>query len=381
MLESIDLFTGIGGLTRALHGIMRPVAYCDSWDVAQRSIRTNIERGLLPHAPICGDVRQLTRYWLRQHNKNAKPTAVIGGFPCTGFSAAGRRDGLANEQSSLFHELIRVVQEFRPQVVFLENVPEILNLGMSVVAEELTRRGYALRWAVFPASVVGAPQLRKRWFCLATLRPFRIERLPAYTRHKWSRPPQRMTLQVTKQRGDRCSLLGNSVVPDCVRYAFVYLASGMPQGTIDLSPSLLSLVKVEDQLILRDIDLKCLKRWPTFGFMEKRVLRKVREPPGVWKLPSVQLVFDPRAFVSKTISPPTQTAERLRKPVIRHNWGTPRHNRPAHYGNNVLTMRNIRDLATQVRFEVNTPDHLRAGQVSAEFVEYLMGYPKGYTKM
>lgn len=30
-------------------------------------------------------------------------------------------------------------------------------------------------------------------------------------------------------------------------------------------------------------------------------------------------------------------------------------------------------------FEVGTPDHLRAGRLSAAFVEYLMGYPRGYT--
>ena len=29
MIKSLDLFSGIGGLTHALHGIAEPVAYCD----------------------------------------------------------------------------------------------------------------------------------------------------------------------------------------------------------------------------------------------------------------------------------------------------------------------------------------------------------------
>lgn len=45
----------------------------------------------------------------------------------------------------------------------------------------------------------------------------------------------------------------------------------------------------------------------------------------------------------------------------------------------VLTPRTLRDLPSQVRFERQTPEELRKGQLSPEFVEYMMGYPAGWT--
>jgi len=47
---------------------------------------------------------------------------------------------------------------------------------------------------------------------------------------------------------------------------------------------------------------------------------------------------------------------------------------------NVLTQRTVRDLPCQVRFERSTPDELRGGSVNPEFVEWLMGYPRGWTR-
>ena len=47
-------------------------------------------------------------------------------FPCTDLSLAGRREGLGGEQSSMFWEFARVLDEMgsrRPQAILLENVP------------------------------------------------------------------------------------------------------------------------------------------------------------------------------------------------------------------------------------------------------------------
>lgn len=47
-------------------------------------------------------------------------------FPCTDLSLAGRRDGLDGEQSSMFWEFARVIEEMgsrQPQAIMLENVP------------------------------------------------------------------------------------------------------------------------------------------------------------------------------------------------------------------------------------------------------------------
>ena len=52
-------------------------------------------------------------------------------------------------------------------MLFLENVQGVLKHAMSVISRDLHSRGYVVAWSVVGASDVGAPHIRKRWFCLA----------------------------------------------------------------------------------------------------------------------------------------------------------------------------------------------------------------------
>ena len=55
LLRSLDLFSGIGGLTVALRGVVRPVAYCDIDSAAQAVLADRMKQRLLPRAcvPTC----------------------------------------------------------------------------------------------------------------------------------------------------------------------------------------------------------------------------------------------------------------------------------------------------------------------------------------
>lgn len=60
--------------------------------------------------------------------------------PCQGFSKLGKREGYEHEGSGLFRQIVRLLgaEELgRPALVFLENVPQILGLGMEVLAATL----------------------------------------------------------------------------------------------------------------------------------------------------------------------------------------------------------------------------------------------------
>lgn len=48
---------------------------------------------------------------------------IAGGFPCQAFSIAGYRKGFsdAKGRGTLFFEMIRIIHEKKPKVVFLEN--------------------------------------------------------------------------------------------------------------------------------------------------------------------------------------------------------------------------------------------------------------------
>jgi len=161
-MYGLDLFSGIGGITKALEGYVEPVAYCESDRYAQAVLLSRFSTGDLPYAPIWDDVRTI-----RSIHFPIKPEIIYGGFPCQDISIAGRGAGLAGKRSGLFFEIVRIVGEVRPAFIFLENVPAIRTRGADVVAAELARLGYDARWDVLSASDVGANHRRERWWLLA----------------------------------------------------------------------------------------------------------------------------------------------------------------------------------------------------------------------
>ncbi len=166
-MYGLDLFSGIGGLTKALEGYVEPVAYCENDRYAQGVLLSRMSKGDIPVAPIWDDVSTL-----QDSELLIKPTIIYGGFPCQDISVAGRGEGLAGKRSGLFFEIVRLVGEIRPQFVFLENVPAITSRGLGTVLGEMASLGYDCRWGVLSASDVGAPHRRDRWWMLAHAKGF-----------------------------------------------------------------------------------------------------------------------------------------------------------------------------------------------------------------
>lgn len=161
-MYGLDLFSGIGGLTKALEGYVMPVAYCENERYAQAVLLSRMARRELPTAPIWDDVRSLTGPMLP-----VQPDIIYGGFPCQDISVAGRGAGLGGGRSGLFFEIVRLVSEIRPQFVFLENVSAITVRGAERVVGELCRLRYDCRWGILSAADVGAVHRRERWWLLA----------------------------------------------------------------------------------------------------------------------------------------------------------------------------------------------------------------------
>lgn len=236
-MYGLDLFSGIGGLTKALEGYIRPVAYCENERYAQSVLLSRMATGDLPVAPIWDDVVSL-----RGSELAVKPEIIYGVFPCQDISIAGRGAGLAGKRSGLFFEIARLVSEIRPRFVFLENVAGITDNGGVRVVGELAALGYDTRWITISASFVGAPHKRQRWFLLAHSNGKRLEGSGEYRADSrplgeerqsnaaatqvlssvWSVPisaamgaPTRLPFWV-----DRVKSLGNSVCPQQAREAF-----------------------------------------------------------------------------------------------------------------------------------------------------------------
>lgn len=395
LLRTLDLFSGVGGITYALEGLATPVAYCDWAKESQAALDTLQRRKLLPRAPTCTDVRALDRQWLRENcgPEGTKIDMIVGGFPCVGFSSVGSLQAFDNAESALFSEILRLADELRVPLLFLENVSNILNLGMEHVTHELvTKRGYELRWTVAPASFMGAPHKRSRWFCLAVKPGFqyRWARASAFAPYPWGKmrePPRCVSPKLaTRTNPLRRGMLGNSVVPDAVRYAFLFMATRCAKVPATLStPSGFVLSPAparkggSSSNNNRRVTFYPRGGWPTNGILTaSREAADVRAPLPPFRAPlRRQLIFDPKVYKSPVPPSDMITTGILTKPIVRHTWATPRHG--SLHGVNFLTGRCKGDLYTQVRFERSTPDSLRGGTPSVNFVEYLMGYPLGWT--
>lgn len=168
-MYGLDLFSGIGGLTKALEGYVTPGAYCEIDRYARSALLSRMSTGDLPSAPIWDDITTL------RGNMLPGIEIIYGGFPCQDISIAGRGEGLGGKRSGLFFEIVRLAKEIKPKFLFLENVPNIRTKGLSRVVRELADTGYDCRWCTVSAAEVGAPHLRKRWFLLAHSRGVECE--------------------------------------------------------------------------------------------------------------------------------------------------------------------------------------------------------------
>lgn len=92
---------------------------------------------------------------------------LLAGFPCQPFSVAGYRKGFEDERGDLFFDTLRIIIKKKPQVVFLENVKNMVTHDngntFKVIREGLEMNGYYLKWAVLNSVDYGnIPQNRER---------------------------------------------------------------------------------------------------------------------------------------------------------------------------------------------------------------------------
>lgn len=87
--------------------------------------------------------------------------------PCQPFSQAGVGDGL-NDPRHLWPEILRLVRECKPGIIFGEQVERaIKSKWLDVVFNELEEQGYACGAIVLPACSIGASHVRQRIWWVA----------------------------------------------------------------------------------------------------------------------------------------------------------------------------------------------------------------------
>lgn len=337
-LRMFDLCAGIGGFSYALAPLARTVAYAEKNPHARAVLESLITRRMVAPAPIYPDVKALASYDVVP--APPEPHIICAGFPCQDVSAAGHRVGLHGPRSSLFFTVRDVVARWHPALVFLENVP-CIRRWMPIIETAMRDIGYECTWDIFAAKDVGAPHLRRRWYCLCrrvscTTSPIPAAALASLVTTEalgaeWATPPPpatRVTSGTKPGNAKRLFALGNSIVPQCARHAFVVLharAFGEAPPHVQLPPPWSSPVRIVPP-----------------------------EPPAVSnaKLPA------------------------LTQPVVKELYHTPRAScwsPPLH-----LTRRGLSALAAQLVHQDTTP-RVPVPRANPDYVEWMMGYPMGYT--
>jgi DNA (cytosine-5)-methyltransferase 1 len=161
-IRTLDLFAGIGGFSYALErlcpaGAFRTVAFCEQDRFAQRVLRKH-----WPDTPIYNDVRTIPTDGL------GRIDLICGGFPCQPWSVAGQQRG-AEDDRDLWPEMVRLVEELRPNWLIGENVRGFVNepLGLRRSLSDLESIGYEAVPFIIPACAVDAPHRRDRVWIVA----------------------------------------------------------------------------------------------------------------------------------------------------------------------------------------------------------------------
>lgn len=160
----ISLFAGVAMTDIAVEAAgYRTVAWAEIDPFCQRVLRRRF-----PNAWPLADVRQVTILDDALRHAIRRPLCISGGFPCQDVAALrGKHNGIHGKRTGLWTEFARIIREFQPDLVLVENSPMLRRRGGNVVLRDLAERGYNARWDCIPAAAAGAPMLRDRFWCVA----------------------------------------------------------------------------------------------------------------------------------------------------------------------------------------------------------------------
>ncbi len=160
MLKCASFFAGVGGIDLGFEkNKLFQVNYANEFDpypVKTYELNSSLKVD-------CRDIRDV------EPDQVPDFDVLLAGFPCQAFSVAGYRQGFEDEKGrgTLFFELLRIIKAKKPQIVFLENVKNLVGHDggntFRVIREALEANGYHVNPMVLNAMEYGnVPQNRER---------------------------------------------------------------------------------------------------------------------------------------------------------------------------------------------------------------------------
>ena len=166
MVKAISLFSGMGGdslgIVNAGHDL---VAYSEFIKVFRDTHDLNFIGCKMLGSDVKSDISKITT---TEFEKYKDVDLIFAGFPCQGFSQAGKK--LPDDpRNTLFREFLRATSIIEPEWIIGENVKGLLTrktaegeLYIDIITEEFEKLGYTIKYKVFKVAKHGIPQRRER---------------------------------------------------------------------------------------------------------------------------------------------------------------------------------------------------------------------------
>lgn len=166
-----ELFAGVGGFRLGLSAAGFRTIFSNQWEPSTKTQHASdvyVARfGATGHSNE--DIARVDRI--------PQVDLLVGGFPCQDYSVAkslNSSKGLEGKKGVLWWEILRLVKQAKPKLVFLENVDRLLKSpstqrgrDFAIMLKTLGSEGYLIEWRVVSASEYGFPQRRIRVFIVA----------------------------------------------------------------------------------------------------------------------------------------------------------------------------------------------------------------------
>lgn len=162
-MKVASLFSGIGGIDLGFQQAGFNVVWANEMDAAAcRTYRYNFPNANL----VEGNIKKISEDMIPDFD------VLAAGFPCQPFSIAGLQKGFKDRDGNLFFEITRIIEKKKPKVIFLENVPNLMEHDEGktflVIYNSLAQLGYAVYYRILAANEYGnLPQIRRRIYIVA----------------------------------------------------------------------------------------------------------------------------------------------------------------------------------------------------------------------
>ncbi len=152
---AVSLFCGAGGLDLGFNRAGFRTLWANDFDADACRTHQNWSCAEV----ICGDISHVEVETIPYSD------AILGGFPCQGFSLSGPRK-IDDSRNALYKHYVRIVEAKQPKIFVGENVKGLLTMGngqnIEAIIDEFSSCGYNVFYKLVNAKDFGVPQDRER---------------------------------------------------------------------------------------------------------------------------------------------------------------------------------------------------------------------------